>query len=121
MPGPGRGTRDSLKETEMQTPKIEDRAVFETKLVAVLASAACPICKGGFAERELFLSLHAHEFKETCTGTGKVWRVKLPWCPRCEREPETYGCVHQNLIPGRKSGRKRLTSGPALVDLLKDD
>ena len=27
----------------MQTPKVEDRAAFETKLVA--AGGACPICK----------------------------------------------------------------------------
>jgi len=52
--------------------------------------------------KEVYLSLHAHEFEGTCTGTGKVWRVKLPWCPRCEREPETYGCVHQNLISDTK-------------------
>jgi hypothetical protein len=78
----------------MQTPKIEDRAAFEAKLVAALASGACAICKGGFAEKEVYLSLHAHEFKVMCTGTGKVWRVKLPWCLRCEDEPETYGCVH---------------------------
>jgi hypothetical protein len=94
--------RDYLEETDMQTPKIEDRAPFEATLVAALASGACPICKGGFAESEVYLSLHAHEFEGTCTGTGKVWRVKLPWCPRCEREPETYGCVHQKLIAETK-------------------
>ncbi len=61
----------------MQTPKIEDRSAFETKLVATFASGACAICKGRFAEKEVYLSLHAHEFKGTCTGTGKVWRVAL--------------------------------------------
>lgn len=86
----------------MQTPKIEDRTGFETKLVAALASGACPVCNGGFAEKEVYLSLHAHEFKGTCTGTGKVWRVKLPWCPRCEREPETDGCVHDKMFSSTK-------------------
>jgi hypothetical protein len=75
-----------------------DREDFEAALAEALASGCCPRCGARFSHKEVYLSRHALEMGVQCAGQGKVWRLAIPWCPRCECEPDTYGCIHEKMF-----------------------
>lgn len=87
----------------MQTPRVKERDEFESEWNALRATGRCPRCRERFTRsKEVYLSRHAIEFGVRCTGQGAVLRVVLPWCARCEREPATYGCVHEPMFAGTR-------------------
>lgn len=53
----------------------------------------CGYCEQRIAWRFCYLSLHEAEFPD-CAGPGTVLRIDIPYCPSCEKEPESTGCLH---------------------------
>jgi hypothetical protein len=53
----------------------------------------CRKCGSMIMQKLAYISIHVTEF-ETCSGPGHVERLPIPFCPHCEPEPETYGCLH---------------------------
>jgi hypothetical protein len=88
----------------MQTPKLKPLDDFEKDLRTLREHGwRCPKCQQPFARLKLvYLSRHAIEFGVQCVGQGQVVTARLPWCPKCEREPDTYGCVHEPMFAGTR-------------------
>lgn len=49
-------------------------------------------CHAPIAFVNAYVSIHFIGFK--CAGNGRVTRIEVPYCPRCEQMPELYGCFH---------------------------
>jgi|HubBroStandDraft_1064217.scaffolds.fasta_scaffold142217_2 hypothetical protein len=43
-----------------------------------------------------YLSIHDKRF-DHCAGPGHVVRLVVPYCPRCEEQPEARGCLHDDI------------------------
>jgi len=41
-----------------------------------------------------FVSIHDSPFKGSCSGSGRVARIEIPYCPYCEPKPLEFGCLH---------------------------
>jgi hypothetical protein len=53
----------------------------------------CRKCGSLILQKLTYISIHLAEF-EYCSGSGHVERLPIPFCPSCEPEPESYGCLH---------------------------
>lgn len=56
-------------------------------------AARCLKCGSIILAKNALISIHVREF-ETCSGSGHVERLPIPFCPHCEPEPASYGCIH---------------------------
>lgn len=56
----------------------------------------CNACGEGIRSVTTYITLHLQVFS-TCAGPGQVVKVDLPYCPKCEPTPDTFGCVHLPL------------------------
>jgi hypothetical protein len=53
----------------------------------------CRLCTGLVEILGVYFSIHNADFDE-CTGAGKVVRLAVPFCPRCEPRPDECSCLH---------------------------
>ena len=51
------------------------------------------ICGTLLMHKDAYISYHDARF-EGCAGKGTVEKLPIPYCPKCEQEPETHGCLH---------------------------
>jgi hypothetical protein len=72
---------------------------FREKCVLKDDDLHCGTCGTAIAEKMAYLSIHSSDvFHELCTGVGRVLRVMIPYCPKCESEPEERGCIHEPML-----------------------
>lgn len=57
----------------------------------------CKKCGEFILFSAVWVSIHDSRFPG-CVGGGHVARVVIPYCPRCEGEPENQGCFHEDLF-----------------------
>ena len=55
----------------------------------------CRKCGGNVEVVGAYMSLHDPGFADACAGSGKVVRLAIPFCPRCEAQPAEQGCIHE--------------------------
>jgi hypothetical protein len=55
----------------------------------------CRKCGGNLEIVGAHMSLHDPRFADACVGSGKVVRLAIPFCPRCEAQPAEQGCIHE--------------------------
>jgi len=55
----------------------------------------CRKCGGNVEIVVAHMSLHDLRFGVACVGSGKVVRLAIPFCPRCEGQPAEQGCIHE--------------------------
>jgi hypothetical protein len=55
----------------------------------------CRKCGGNVEIVVAYMSLHDLRFGLACAGAGKVVRLAIPFCPRCEAQPAEQGCIHE--------------------------
>ena len=55
----------------------------------------CRKCGGNVEIVVAYMSLHDLRFGVACVGSGKVVRLAIPFCPRCEGQPAEQGCIHE--------------------------
>ena len=61
----------------------------------------CKDCGEKVQSVTCYVSEHAEEFGSSCAGRGGVQNIVLPFCPKCEGQPErTSTCVHMPVISG---------------------
>lgn len=54
----------------------------------------CKRCSSPIMQTTLYVSVHTRAFNN-CAGSGEVRHVPLPFCPKCEGEPDTpRSCIH---------------------------
>jgi hypothetical protein len=57
-----------------------------------------PVCRRCGENVEIvvaYMSLHDLRFGVACAESGKVVRLTIPFCPRCEAQPSEQGCIHE--------------------------
>jgi len=54
----------------------------------------CKICQSFIEIIGAYMSLHDTRFPG-CAGSGRVMRLVIPFCPKCETRPSEYGCIHE--------------------------
>ena len=60
----------------------------------------CKNCGSEVLQTTLYVSVHSSEFGDSCAGSGKVVKVPLPYCPKCEGEPKNFTtCIHIPMLP----------------------
>lgn len=83
----------------MKTPHCMTREEFRAEYQRWLVEATegrpfrCKKCGTEPSVTITYLSLHVLEFGN-CAGSGMVEKHLIGWCPVCETEPETQGCLH---------------------------
>jgi hypothetical protein len=91
-----------VREEKMKTPQRSTIEEFsdEAKRWAFTEAksredgiAICAKCESVLELKEAHVSIHFIELSE-CTGAGRVSKFFIPYCPRCEPVPDTYGCLH---------------------------
>src|SRR5713101_2050845 len=102
----------------MQTPARLSPEQFDSRKELFLACKTDPHPGGGYYCRDCgskieykpcAVSIHNRKFT-ACTNSGQEpWNVLVPYCPRCESEPVTVGCLHVNVerLNGNSSKWKR--------------
>jgi hypothetical protein len=55
----------------------------------------CRKCGGNVGIVGAYVALHDLRFGLACAGSGKVLRMAIPYCPRCEERPAEQGCIHE--------------------------
>lgn len=54
----------------------------------------CNKCDSQIQQTTCYVSIHNKKFSG-CVGEGKVEKIPLPYCPKCEGEPKnTSTCMH---------------------------
>jgi hypothetical protein len=68
------------------------------RTVSPMASTSAAGPATGFVELVgVFFSIHDARFSQ-CAGAGKVLRLAVPYCPKCESRPEETSCIHDYAI-----------------------
>ena len=55
----------------------------------------CRKCGGNVEVVGAYMSLHDPGLADACAGSGKVVRLAIPFCRRCEARPAEEGCIHE--------------------------
>jgi hypothetical protein len=72
---------------------------FKRGCVANGDSLECGTCGTPISEKLAYLSIHSIDiFPDMCAGAGKVLNAMIPYCPKCEPEPEERGCIHMPML-----------------------
>lgn len=80
-------------------------------------SITCKRCGGEIRSTPLVISIHTTAFASTCSGSGQVLELPLPFCPKCEGEPtKTRTCAHEDVTDGLIGLRP---AGDLALDLLE--
>jgi hypothetical protein len=85
----------------MQTPRKISLKAFAERRDAWIAEHCvtdgefqnCRTCGGRVEILGAYMSLHDPRFPG-CVGRGKVLRLVVPFCPKCEPRPDESGCIH---------------------------
>jgi hypothetical protein len=81
----------------MQAPHRMPLTEFVAELSRWAGLMGCPQCGGRLALAVCYVSWHSVEFGDLCAGAGRCDPLELPYCPACEQQPESSGCVHAPL------------------------
>src|SRR6185312_12654320 len=54
----------------------------------------CKKCGSEVATVVAFMDVHDERLCDSCAGPDRVWKLPVPYCPRCEEKPATRGCIH---------------------------
>jgi hypothetical protein len=89
----------------MQTPRVISLQEFAARRKEWIAEHCvtdgefqnCRTCGGRVEIVRAYMSLHDPRFPG-CVGGGKVLRLVIPYCPRCEACPDEYGCIHDGEL-----------------------
>lgn len=83
--------------------QISDWFLQHTTVDAV-GRILCIRCGDIIRGRMAYLSLHSIEFEhggpnaDMCAGDGECRPLYIPYCSRCEPEPEEHGCIHIHMF-----------------------
>lgn len=95
----------------MKTPELVSLKEFTDARMKWIAEHAedigdgkqrCRSCKTQIELLPAYVSIHAVEFGVLCAGEGKVLRLAIPFCPRCEVKPSERGCIHEPMNPSSR-------------------
>jgi hypothetical protein len=81
----------------MQAPQKISAEQFTAELLEARDRDGKCTCGFPYMYVIVHVSIHATEF-EDCTGEGRCYPVLLPYCRKCEQEPQRSGCVHLPLF-----------------------
>jgi len=70
----------------------------------------CAVCGTPIEHVRAALSVH-NSASGSCQGP-RIWTTAVPYCPRCEEEPERGGCLHFILNVFPKASWCESTQGP---------
>jgi hypothetical protein len=57
----------------------------------------CRTCNTKVEIVGVYFSIHDARL-DICAGAGKVMRLAVPFCPRCESQPEDHSCLHHSCL-----------------------
>ena len=86
----------------MQTPrKLSLRAFTEARQQWIATNCVtdgerrrCRICSTLVEIFPVYFSIHDARLP-ACAGAGKVMRLVVPFCRKCEAQPEEHSCLHE--------------------------
>lgn len=58
----------------------------------------CRNCNTKVENIGVYFSIHYARL-DICAGAGRILRLAVPFCPRCESRPEDCSCLHELPIP----------------------
>lgn len=86
----------------MKTPQKVSPSEFVRQMVEYNQTLSpfktCPKCESEPTYVKTWISLHASEMGDDCTGFGQVVHLYIPHCPNCEEQPEISGCLHVPVL-----------------------